>query len=61
MYNPFVKRILVFISLIGIGCIVSGFSLAFAKEVKLGGKEGWPVFQSQQNITTGKGRFGYAA
>ena len=59
MYNPFVKRILVFISLIGIGCIVSGFSLAFEKEVKLGGKEGWPVFQSQQNITTGKGRFGY--
>lgn len=32
---------------------------AFAKDVTLGGKEGWPVFQSEQNITKGKGRFGY--
>ena len=59
MSNPFVKRILVCITLLGIGCIVTGFSMAFAREVKLGGKEGWPSFQSQENITTGKGRFGY--
>ncbi len=31
----------------------------FAKEVVLGGKAGWPEFQSSQNITTGKGRYGY--
>lgn len=31
----------------------------FAKEVVLGGKAGWPVFQSSENITTGKGRYGY--
>lgn len=31
----------------------------FGKEVVLGGKEGWPVFQSQKNITKGKGRYGY--
>lgn len=30
-----------------------------AKDIILGGKEGWPSFQSKQNITTGKGRFGY--
>lgn len=33
--------------------------MAFAKEITLGGKEGWPSFQLQENITTGKGRFGY--
>lgn len=33
--------------------------MAFAEEIKLGGKAGWPVFQSQENLTTGKGRFGY--
>ena len=31
----------------------------FAKEYLLGGKNGWPLFQKQDNITTGKGRFGY--
>jgi hypothetical protein len=31
----------------------------FAKEVVLGGKAGWPEFQSSQNVTTGKGRYGY--
>ena len=30
----------------------------FAKEIILGGKEGWPVFQSEKNITKGKGRYG---
>lgn len=32
---------------------------AQAKEVILGGKNGWGTFQSQRNITTGKGRYGY--
>lgn len=31
----------------------------FAKEVILGGKEGWPEFESFKNVTTGTGRFGY--
>ncbi len=32
---------------------------AEAKQIVLGGKGGWPVFQYEENITTGKGRFGY--
>lgn len=32
---------------------------AESKQIVLGGKAGWPVFQSQENIATGKGRFGY--
>lgn len=32
---------------------------SFSKDITLGGKEGWPTFQSEQNITKGKGRFGY--
>ena len=59
MFDPLMKRILVFITLLGIGCIAAGTSLAFAKEVMLGGKQGWPAFAKQDNITTGKGRFGY--
>ncbi|MCQ2583264.1 MAG: hypothetical protein MJ160_05095 [Treponema sp.] len=38
------------------------FSLPFslyAKEITLGGKAGWPEFQTKENITKGKGRFGY--
>ena len=31
----------------------------FAKEITLGGKEGWSALQKKENITTGKGRFGY--
>lgn len=31
----------------------------FSKDITLGGKEGWPAFQSQSNVTKGKGRFGY--
>lgn len=33
--------------------------LGFAKQVILGGKEGWPKFQEEKNIAKGKGRFGY--
>ena len=38
---------------------VSGAASLFAKEYVLGGKGGWPVFQQQENLTTGKGRYGY--
>ena len=34
-------------------------AFAEAKQIVLGGKGGWPVFQYEENITTGKGRFGY--
>jgi len=32
---------------------------AFAKEISLGGKNGWPQLEVMENVTTGKGRFGY--
>lgn len=48
-----VKRILILFSVF----LVS--TTLFSKEIILGGKEGWPEFQSQTNITKGKGRFGY--
>jgi len=38
-------------------CTASGF--AESKQIVLGGKNGWPVFRYEDNITTGKGRFGY--
>ncbi len=43
--------------LVGIFCVA--FSTLFAKEIVIGGKEGWPVLKESSNITTGKGRFGY--
>lgn len=33
----------------------------FAKEVRLGGKNGWPQLEVSRNITTGEGRYGYQA
>ncbi len=38
-----------------------GNSVGFAeaKQIVLGGKGGWPDFQYSENVTTGKGRFGY--
>jgi len=38
---------------------LGGLGAANAKEVVLGGKNGWSDFQKSKNITTGKGRFGY--
>lgn len=45
---------------LGFLCLVlsSGTGI-FAREIVLGGKEGWKSFQSETNITRGKGRFGY--
>ena len=55
--NCIKKRLLI----IAVTAVISCGSMAalFAKEYLLGGKNGWPVFQQQENITTGKGRFGY--
>ncbi len=32
---------------------------AESKQIVLGGKGGWPVFQYEENVAVGKGRFGY--
>lgn len=41
--------------------VLSGILLAVlpAKEIILGGKKGWPAFQSEENLARGKGRYGY--
>ena len=59
MLNPTVRKILSLLTLSLISCIAAGTSLVFAKEVTLVGKEGWPSFEKENNITTQKGRFGY--
>ena len=59
MLNPTVRKILSLLTLSLISCIAAGTSLVFANEVTLGGKEGWPSFEKENNITTQKGRFGY--
>lgn len=59
MSNPFFRKKLNVIALLGLTSMIAGASLAFAKEVNLGGKDGWPSFQKENNITTRKGRFGY--
>lgn len=55
--NCIKKRLLIIALTVVIA--VSGAAGLFAKEYVLGGKGGWPVFQQQENITTGKGRYGY--
>ena len=37
----------------------AGTGSLFAKEIILGGKEGWSEFSLSKNVTTGTGRFGY--
>lgn len=45
---------------VSFACLILIFAnQLFAKDIILGGKEGWPAFQKSENITTGKGRFGY--
>lgn len=56
MLRNCIKKVLLFIA---VCFIITGATLAYAEEIKLGGKAGWPEFQSQEGITTGKGRFGY--
>ena len=40
-------------------CIFLGGTSLFAEEVTLGGKNGWTQLQYEDNITRGKGRYGY--
>lgn len=45
---------------VALGVLSSLFVLpAFATEIVLGGKVGWPAFQYEENLTKGKGRYGY--
>lgn len=39
-------------------CAITGTKLS-AKEMTLGGKNGWPQLEVADNVTTGKGRYGY--
>ena len=57
--NCIKKRLLVIA--LGLVCLLAAGDpdSLFAKEVVLGGKNGWPQFQEQENLTTGKGRYGY--
>ena len=45
----------------GIVCVCMGILCTglFAKEIRLGGKNGWPQLEVADNVTTGIGRFGY--
>lgn len=56
MVKNCIKKFLLFIAVF---FIIAGTALTTAEEYVLGGKAGWPDFQSQENITTGKGRYGY--
>ena len=60
MLGNCIKKRLLIIAL-GLVCLLAaaGPDSLFAKEVVLGGKNGWPQFQEQENLTTGKGRYGY--
>ena len=59
MLGNCIKKRLLIIALAAAAVCGAGVSGLFAKEYVLGGKGGWPVFQQQENITTGKGRYGY--
>lgn len=55
-----IRKLLIFVAFLARAGFWGGcLSCLFAKEVVLGGKEGWEEFQSQKNVTTGTGRFGY--
>ena len=56
------KKLLKKTALVAVGmlfAVATSAVFAEAKQIVLGGKGGWPVFQYEENITTGKGRFGY--
>lgn len=56
MLLNYIRKILV---IVGACFLFQGFQQINAKEIVLGGKAGWPDFQQSENVTTGKGRFGY--
>ena len=53
-----IKKILVFLTVCLVVCIYIPL-YAEEKSIVLGGKTGWPHLAMMENITTGKGRFGY--
>ncbi len=58
MLGNCIKKRLLIIAVFTVIFACAGAKL-FAKEYMLGGKDGWPQFQKEENITTGKGRYGY--
>ena len=59
MLGNCIKKRLLIIAVAAVCACGAGMSSLFAKEYVFGGKNGWPQFQQQDNITTGKGRYGY--
>ena len=59
MLGNCIKKRLLIIAVTAVLSCSCGMAALFAKEYVLGGKNGWPVFQQQENITTCKGRYGY--
>ena len=58
MVRNCIKKRVIFTAL----CLISAvfmFSSLSAKTYVLGGKKGWQDFAKQENVTTGKGRYGY--
>ena len=54
-----IKKTAVFAAVTMLFAVFNTTVFAEAKQIVLGGKGGWPVFQYEENITTGKGRYGY--
>ena len=57
--NCIKKRLLIIALALAIFACGTGMSSLFAREYVFGGKKGWPAFMEQENITSGKGRYGY--
>ena len=53
------KKTVVFATVSMIFAVFNTTVFAESKQIVLGGKGGWPAFKYEENITTGKGRFGY--
>ncbi|MCR4899351.1 MAG: hypothetical protein K5907_00860 [Treponema sp.] len=57
--KKFLKKTALFAAVCVIFTVSNTAVFAESKQIVLGGKNGWPVFQYEDNVTTGKGRFGY--
>ena len=55
MVNNFIKKSVFFV----VSFFYLFISFLGAKEIILGGKNGWSSFESQENIASGQGRYGY--
>lgn len=53
--------LLLTLGITGTGNFFGGITNLYAREIVLGGKDGWPALEKMDNITTGSGRFGYTS